>query len=612
MFQAVARRAPAALWSAAMVAAVVRLDGAWAADPDTRGAGHQVRLFDTAAAQPGTLDARALAERSGWHQVPEDETAHDFRGHAVVQNDRLALLLRKGASGAEVYARGQGDFRARAVLAPGGAAARLSGWSIVENTPSAVALDAAFAAPGGPPAVVRFELALGQAYVKTEARRGAPSLRVEAPCRFVVLPDFFADDIVVDAGEIPVERAELPSENFLLHMLPGQDAIVMIVSEGREDARVVLAGQGADRQVRLSEIRYGKAGRVWVAVLDAPQVWHLFHVSRADAARARALDWKAPYPAQWRVDWRTGDQLTSSWEMIAQRRGGDFEKLGWFGSPETIRPDRKRWTTVLGWFAYPCWIDLAGRGFVEPLGKADFDGPAIVYPINRAAATPLDAFTVVDIVRATLGVGPCQYVLDVEGQNATRKGRATCATRDTLNPIYAAKQQKQRRAEIERALVEVLDFVKHIRARIEDYRAFGHAMLGYLAEQRAAHPELAAFLTEMETLTRAIEASVQRRKDKIQTPEYVATLTEKFRATLLDYDGPDALDRCKAITGAIVVVGGNQDELVGECRVAVKNLRQRAGLAMAIDPRAAPVANEIRRRAQEVLRNPASYEAPRH
>ena len=74
----------------------------------------------------------------------------------------------------------------------------------------------------------------------------------------------------------------------------------------------------------------------------------------------------------------------------------------------------------------------------------------------------------------------------------------------------------------------------------------------------------------------------------------------------------EAFKRCKEFTAAIVEIGGNQDELVGECRVAVKNLRQRAGLAMAVDPRVAPIAREIRRRTQEVLRNPASYEAPRH
>ena len=42
---------------------------------------------------------------------------------------------------------------------------------------------------------------------------------MEAPCRFAVMPDFFADDIVVDATELPVAQADLPSDNFLLHLL---------------------------------------------------------------------------------------------------------------------------------------------------------------------------------------------------------------------------------------------------------------------------------------------------------------------------------------------------------------------------------------------------------
>jgi hypothetical protein len=72
------------------------------------------------------------------------------------------------------------------------------------------------------------------------------------------------------------------------------------------------------------------------------------------------------------------------------------------------------------------------------------------------------------------------------------------------------------------------------------------------------------------------------------------------------------LAKCNAITNAIVKVGGNQDELVGECRQAVKILRQRAGLAMATDPHTADVAREIRAKTQKVLRNASSYEAPRH
>jgi hypothetical protein len=267
----------------------------------------------------------------------------------------------------------------------------------------------------------------------------------------------------------------------------------------------------------------------------------------------------------------------------------------------------------LGFFQYPCWIDQQGQGFIQPLKKpGKFRGPALVYPVNRAGNTPLTTFTLVDIVRATLGVGPCEYILDVEGQRKKSAGVPTCATRTKLNDIYAAKQQKQKRAEVEKALDDVLAFVRHIRTRIESYVAFGHEVQAYLDQERKARPELADFITEMETLTRLIDDAVADRRKAIQTPEYATGLVDQFRRTLLDYEGSDALGKCQKITAGLVDIGGNQDELVGECRLAVKILRQKAVLAMAVDPRTAVVAKEIRRRTQAALRNPTSYEAPRH
>ena len=84
-------------------------------------------------------------------------------------------------------------------------------------------------------------------------------------------------------------------------------------------------------------------------------------------------------------------------------------------------PNRKRWTTVLGSFHYPCWLDRrrAAASCSRWPGPIRFEGPAVIYPDQpRARTTPLDQFTVVDVVRATLGVGPCEYILDVEGQGA--------------------------------------------------------------------------------------------------------------------------------------------------------------------------------------------------
>jgi hypothetical protein len=375
-----------------------------------------------------------------------------------------------------------------------------------------------------------------------------------------------------------------------------------------------LSGEGQQRLINRSELRYGKDGIVWVAILSGRAIWHWQEIGREQAGQVIPLAWKTPFPAQWRVDWRRDGNLTDSWEMIAQRADGGFVKHSLFSGLDTIPADRSRWTTVLGEFKYPAWLDQSGQGYLQPLRSRAlrFQGPAVIYPINRAPATALDTFTVLDILRNTLGVGPCEYILDVEGQKSRYQGRATCSVRDTLNPIYTDKQQKQRRTEIEKVLEDLMIFIRHIRSRIEIYVAFGHETLAYLAEQQQAHPELAEPLAGLASLARGIDAKVAARKEQIKTPEDAAEMVAEFRRTVLDYEGDDALDRCKRFTEGWVGIGGNQDELVGECRWAVKMIRQKAGLLMALDPRVTEIAQEIRKRSQSVLRNPAIHEGAGH
>src|SRR5207244_5738218 len=140
------------------------------------------------------------------------------------------------------------------------------------------------------------------------------------------------------------------------------------------------------------------------------------------------------------------------------------------------------------------------------------------------------------VMRNTLGVGPCEHILDGEGQKAEYKGRATCGVRDKLNPIYASNQQVKLRAEVDKTLDEGLTFVKHIRGRITRYVEFGQKMRTYLAEQKKTHPKLAEFIAEMEKLTNEIDSRVAVRVARIKTPEHVARMNDDFRKNVLEYD----------------------------------------------------------------------------
>ena len=77
---------------------------------------------------------------------------------------------------------------------------------------------------------------------------------------------------------------------------------------------------------------------------------------------------------------------------------------------------------------------------------------AINYPRDRVKQTPLAALTLVDVMRDTLGTGPCQYILDLEGLNKTRStgaagtgkptASATCSERGALVYYYLGERSE--------------------------------------------------------------------------------------------------------------------------------------------------------------------------
>ena len=608
---------------AALLVPLAWAGGAWGVDAPIASPANPrtgITVWDTGRPAAEALAPAALAGKNDWAAIPPGETADSLKGDAVLSNGRIVALLRQQGSAVEVHAVERGGtaarLRLRLMTAAGEPAARLERMAIVENTKGGACLEATFATATGASATGKFRIKRGDVSVQAEPGTGAGKLRVECPGRFSVLPDFFADDLTIDATRLPLDAAEIPSENFVLHLTGEGDAIAMCVFESRkDDVKVTLSGQGDRRIITGSEVGFEEK-KIWVALLDAPKIWHAREIKPADTGKVIALDWTMPFPAHWRVDFTRSNDLTDSWEMLLQeKKNGKYTKPSWIGSDQSeIDSDRHRWNTVLGTFPYPCWSDPDRQGYLQPLkNKAlQIRGPVIVYPINRVEKTPLDAYTVVDVMRNTLGVGPCQHILDVEGHKSEYKGRATCSVRDTLTPIYEKNEQKQKRAKVEETLDEGLTFVKHIRGRIAHYVAFGKDLRQYLAEQTKTHGELSEFIAEMDRLAGEIDDRVAARADKIKTPDDVARMNDAFRKEVLDHDDPDALKRCKEYARALVEIGGSQDELVGECRYVVKALRQRAGILIALDPRVAPVALEIRARTQEALRNPTLHEGARH
>lgn len=584
--------------------------------------GKGIFAWDTGGSSSQPYEPADIEQRDGWTGIRRGDKPDSFQGDAVMCNEQIFAVFRKTAGMIDVFANTPSGAVPRVklqLLGPeGGQAEKLENAAIVENTRGAIRIDARYLTAQGDSLTATFRLQRGNPLLETEPGAGAGQLRIECPGEFVVLPDFFADDIVIDPRKLNMAVAEVPSENFLMHLTGNGDAIAACVFENRDqDVKVLLSGNAGERTIAGSEIAFGEQKKIWLALMEAPQIWHALDIQPADAEEIMTLNWTMPFTAQWRVDFtQKANELTDSWEMLLQEEGkDDFLKPSWLGGEEKrIGPTRRRWTTVLDHFPYPAWSDSSGQGFLQPLQHRalTFEGPTVIYPINRVEQTPTEAYTVVDILRNSLGVGPCEYILQVESHKQELTGRATCSARNDLEKIYKANQQKAKREEVEEALDDALAFVTHIRSRISHYVEFGHEIREYLAEQKEAHPELAEPLDQLDSIAAIIDQSLERRRDEIKTPEHVARMNEGFRGTLLNASGPSALKKLKRYTTTLTTIGGGQDELVGECRWVVRALRQKAGLLMATNPECAEIAKEVRARTQEALMNPAQYEAARH
>jgi len=570
------RRAPTIL---AFGAALASLSGT-----DSLAGEPRLALYDTGTSSTEGLSAEALEKKEGWASVSQGQARESFKGDAVLVNRLVALVLRKGAPRAEMYARGAEGFKLRAVLVPlaGGAKLTVSSLKTTVHDGGKVAVEAVLA--GDKSVVVGLEMSADVPFVKLKPREGNVSLRVETPTRFGVLPDFFSNDMILDARTVPVDKTEVPAENFFMNMLDEGNSIVTVIwDKGGDDIELALEGKGDARVISNIRVLCPKDGSIWVSVLEGKGIWHHVEIA-AEQKDAVALQWQIPFEAKWKGNFMRADQTADSWNF------------------EYDPGNRRR-----GSYNLPCWIERKEkpRASIEPprtLPGATIQGPFLVYPIERTGKTPMASFTIVDLMRNSLGMGPCEYILDVGGQRVGAKGIFTCSVHDVLPQFFEFGKQKDERAFLEKMLAEVQVFVKAIQDRINAYVDFHDEMLKYLEAQKKAHADQAEFIGRMEELTKAI--GTKRANGAPVVAEIVKPLLAAVTADVVGTDYYGAVRQIRDI-------GGGQDDRVSRCRLAVRNLRRQATVAMALDPKVRETAKEIRDRTHRALRDALTHEMTR-
>lgn len=553
-----------------------------------------VVVFDAGKSLGAEARGDLLMTRAGWKEVPEGSTSHAFVGDAVILNNRTAAVFRRGAARAELFWNTDGGWRFRAAVGPlgadGAALGDMAKLRLIENTPGGSTVEAAFAGKAADEAALRFRLTAGAALVEVSPSKGSAGMSVTADHRCAVVPDLLAEDAVF-GSEAPASGGQvLPAENMLLSL------------SGRGDSILVLVWPSPDVLVDRSLAGYGircKEGQnIWLAALAAPGIWHARTVAADEAGKEIALDWRPPFAAKWRcslVDSRGG--LAQSWLLAEEPASASPAPTPAGTAPATPGPPGGK-------------VPLPREGSVSagPTASAPASGPSgrtlVIYPIDRSRATPLTVFCPIDIMRNALGVGVCQYILDMEGLLA--EGDATCdtvatwaerqfAAAATAGAAAAAAKTVQAQQLAER-LGQMVRHVELTDTRIREYRVFSQALRATCAAQeglsgpgRTASDQTAAILDELQQRLaehRQMEATEKARRLAAE----LAALAGK----------PDPMPECRRLTAELRAIGSAQDAALARCRMALRRIR--AACQTASDSGAAGFADGVRKQVDRMLR----------
>ena len=345
--------------------------------------------------------------------------------------------------------------------------------------------------------------------------------------------------------------AGLPAENFYLHLTQQGNGIITCVSEmPRQYVRGVFSGDGDERRIIGSEIHCSAGKAIWLAFSDQPDTWHSTSVANQETPSDVALDWTPPFSAKWRGNFvMQHDEISRSWNFMEERLT-DF-----------VIPD-------LGNRVYPCWFHDSVPMIQLPMHDAESDVPLVVYPIDRTQSTPLNQFVLVDIMRGTLGVGPCQYILDLEGLDAQSTPTPALVS-EWVEQLFTRNRAEKSVNKIEERCISMLEHIEHSEMRIAQYKEQAQALKAFIDGSSLKSSVLDTEITRLlDNMYVAIEGLTPARKSQ----EYAAQQVNDIMALIGQQDWEHSME---LIVHNLHSIGHAQDRTLAKCRMAMRLIEQR-------------------------------------
>lgn len=583
-----------------------------------------VVLWDTLAP---LADALPTAAATAWKAVPSDllvleadppKASSDpgyygreyaFQGDAVVENRQLAAVFSSAQGKVVIYAKASaalpgavpppatGFGRKITEFAPlptDASPVRIRQLEILRHAADTVVLKASFSGDGAAEvsAVFVFDKS---GIVEIQPAENLKTVRLLSPIAYGIVPGFIADDLIFAPADYSEAKAlHLPAQNLFVGLLQGEDGqLVVTWPRGKQQARLRL---GVDPQgARLFDaLEFDPAGQsLYLAATVAPGVWHREPLTSAYLEKDVAISWRRPFPARWTTQLYEGDVKTTFTFRDAK---GDI------------------WRGVPGSYHYPVWFEGETASY-HLSKKVPPKGESLVYFLE-GNDTPLTVSTPVEILKQTLGRPVADGILDLDGRKlrthhrrgATGVRRAcTCGCTEAIQAVFEAGAEVARKDAISEDVDDMIYFVERHLERIDEYQRFAGDLIKFLHAAAPAAPELKPYLDELEQLAGQIQQEYSVQKDNMKSLAHARELRTQTLA-LAGKKDPGNLSAYMDLLKAWRAMGGAQDYVVAQCHTLTRKLSQAAGYGCVAQPQAVAIADEVRQRCRQTLRNPDGYE----
>jgi hypothetical protein len=569
-------------------------------------------VWDTQSAFGDTVD---VGDRASWKVVPADLLTleldpsaatsdpayygreYSFKGDAVVENERLTAVFWSKKGRVIIYSKA--DLSEKKVefvpLQLKAGPASISHCSILQNTGDEAALEVTFSAGQTGDNFSAFFSFDKTEIVEIRPAENMKGISLLSPVEYGVMPSFIGDDLIYNPRQYPsLTTLHIPSDNLFLGLLKGQNNMLVITwPEGTQQMRLVLDNK--EQEPRLIEsIDLDNDGRsIYLALLEAPGIWHKEELKPSYLEKDIASDWKRPFPAKW---------TTQLYEVGVK-------------TTFTFRESKANiWRGVTGRYNYPVWFN-GDNAFYRLSKRIAPKGESIIYFLERKG-TPISISTPVDILKETLGRQTCEAIFDLAGRKLRTHHRrggagvrraATCGCTEAIQAVFEAAEEVERKEYVEGAVDDMVYFVRRHVERINEYQDFAGNILEFLNLARKSNADLKPFIDNMEAIVKEIPREHNRQRENMKTLDYAAELSRKTKALTLKKDSGN-LPAFMDLSEKWRAMGGAQDSVIAQCHSITRKLSQEAGYGCVNQPEAVSIAQEIRRRCWKCLRNPDGYE----